>query len=106
MGLSSTSRTLTLLAMRKLFLKLVYRAHTSVLSAFPAGLSFQNDLANGDAFVQGLAHVVHHECCYAGSDQRLHFHSGSGGCSGSRTNLDAIFAHLTRHINERERKLM
>src|SRR5258707_15157004 len=83
MGLSSTSRTLTLLGMRKLFLMLVFRTLARVLSAFSAGLSFQNDLANGNAFIQGLAHVVHRERGYAGGDQRFHFHSGLCGSEGS-----------------------
>src|SRR6516225_857001 len=82
MGLSSTSRTLMLLGMMLLFpgFHLPGGMLPLVLAALAAGLPFQHDLANGDALVQGLAHVVNGERGDAGGDQRLHFHP-RGRCS-------------------------
>src|SRR5437868_13426343 len=69
-GLSSTRSSLTLLDMEWLFLlsgvSLPPRHWTGgtrppVFTALTAGLPLQNDFPDGDALVQGLAHVVNRQ---------------------------------------------
>src|SRR5437868_4389032 len=72
MGLSSTRSTFTLLDMA--WLRLPARA--GIVTAFTAGLAFQHDLADFDALVESLTHVVHGQGSDAGRYQRLHFHAG------------------------------
>src|SRR5262249_24878138 len=104
MGLSSTSRTLMLLGMRKLLSGLFTAGAggTSpyVGSALAARFALQNKVADGYALIQRLAHVIDRESSHTGSDHRFHLHPGLGCCCGSGTDPDAILAHLCSHINE------
>src|SRR5260370_7008091 len=88
MGLSSTSRTLTLLGMMRTYFLACDRGNfASILSALAARLALQDDFANGDVFIQGLAHVVNGQRGDTGSHQRLHLHSGLGASGAFKTKL-------------------
>src|SRR5580704_10650606 len=76
MGLSSTSRTLTLFDMQLFLL-----ANADEVAALSASLMFKRDFANFDALVERLAHIVHGERGNAHGGQRFHLHSRCGrGC--------------------------
>src|SRR5882724_3377831 len=77
MGLSSTSRTFTLLGIENLLaLALVLAA---VVAALAARLPLQHQLPDLNALVKRLAHVIDSQGCDAGGDQSFHFDAGLGG---------------------------
>src|SRR5579863_6162897 len=71
MGLSSTSKTLTLLAMGRV----MSGTGADIVATLAAGLALEHDFANFDALVQRLAHIVHSESGDAGSHQSFHLHA-------------------------------
>src|SRR3977135_1571780 len=73
MGLSSTSRSFTLLGI------VLFEFAAAVVAAFAAGFLLQPKVANLDALVEGLAHVVDGQRRNSGRDQGFHLHSGLGG---------------------------
>src|SRR6266705_2214684 len=67
MGLSSTSRTFTLLGIENLLaLALVLAA---VVAALAARFPLQHQLADFDTLIERLAHVIHSQGCNAGRDE-------------------------------------
>src|SRR5580765_2520645 len=76
MGLSSTSRTFTLLGIEELLALVLVLA---VVAALAARLSLQHQLPDFDALVERLAHVINSQGCDAGGDQSFHFDAGLGG---------------------------
>src|ERR1700691_4844830 len=92
-GLSSTSRILTLLAITLNQGQLLLLRASSVVAALAAGFFLQNYFPDFDALVERLAHVVHSQSGHAGRNERFHLHASL--CCGLYFcgNSHAIFAH-------------
>src|SRR6267378_3798509 len=69
-GLSSTSRTLTLLGIENYLPLLLTLA--AVVAALPARFSFQPQIADLDPLIQSLAHVIDSHRGNPGRHQRFH----------------------------------
>src|SRR5882672_4239581 len=75
-GLSSTSRTFTLLGIENLLA--LARPLASVVATLAARLSLQHQLADFDALIERFAHVIDSQDCDPGGDHSFHFDAGLG----------------------------
>src|SRR5437879_4362803 len=102
-GLSSTMRTLTVLAAgfiiwlnfasRSAAHALLLLSHLSaVIAALAPGLFDQVDIRDLDRLIEGFAHVVHGERCGGNGNKRFHLHAGLRRGRNARGDFDAILA--------------
>src|SRR5258708_39124454 len=96
MGLSSPSRSFTLLGI------VLLNFAAAVVAALAARFAFQFQVADFDALIQRLAHVVDRQRRDPGRDQCFHLDSGLGGGLHFGGNSHAIFAHAQGHSNVRK----
>src|SRR5580693_500468 len=92
-GLSSTSRILTLLAIAMNQGQLLSLRAPPEVATLAARFFLQNDFPDFDAFVERLAHVVHSQSGHAGRNQRFHLHASLGRGLYFCGNSHAIFAY-------------
>src|SRR5579862_2885970 len=99
-GLSSTIRTLTVLAagfIRSLCsashrtLRLFWY-RTAIIAALAPGLFHQVDIHDLDRLIEGLAHVVDGERCGGNGNKRFHLHAGLRRGRNARGDFHAILA--------------
>src|SRR5919202_117795 len=77
---------------------------SAIFTTLAAALALEYHLTDLDPLVQRLAHIIDGQRSHTGGDQGLHLDSGCSSCNYAGSDRDAILAHLSSDINERQRQ--
>src|ERR1700761_8092940 len=83
---------------------LFFRAR--VLAALTTGLTLDSELADHDALIERLTHVIHGERGDRGCRHGFHFDARSGGSGSGCADRDALARHFGPDINKAKRQGM